>query len=171
MKNKKGFFLAEAIVITSLVALTITLMYPQVANRYERMKSKLVYYNRAPDVYAADYIIENKDTLISNNTLNTVNVTCKNDVSATYYRYELESTNQTSFFLEQIIQSDSIANITTNYSTIDINLKKYLNSMESSTSGKIFIFVFNYDDDKRRYAILSRPDDDFSMSFGPCATG
>ncbi len=169
MKNKKGFFLAEAIVITSLVALTITLMYPQVANRYERMKSKLVYYNRAPDVYAADYIIENQSVLINsaNFTLNGTNFTCYKDFGANYYRYELASINPNSYYLEQIIQSDSITNITNNYLTIDINLKKYLNSMESPTSGNIFIFVFNYGDNKRRYAILSRTEN-LSISFGTC---
>ncbi len=146
MKNKKGFFLAEAIVMTSIVALTITLIFPQFANRYERMKARLVSYNRAPDVYAANYIDENIETLGSG-------MGCTSGTAHYVYTFDSPSYNVT-----KIIQSTSIANIKTYYTDADINLKKFLNNIEEPPAGQVvLIFEFQFvTDGPKRYTVLYR---------------
>lgn len=146
MKNKKGFFLAEAIIMTSIVALTITLIFPQFANRYERMKFRLMNYNRAPDVYAANYIYDNIDTLKTN-------MTC---TAGTDY-YKITFTNDPKYNVTQIIETDfsDFSNLKTNYTNADINFKKFLNSVEAPISNKVFIFEFEYSN-VRRYAMINK---------------
>ncbi|HOZ54291.1 MAG TPA: hypothetical protein PKY25_03080 [Bacilli bacterium] len=142
MKNKKGFFLAETIVMTSIVVLTITLIFPQFANRYERMKARLVSYNRAPDVMTADYIYSNIDNLASG--------TCTPGTN--YYVFAFDTPK---YSLNKIIQATTVENIKTNYTDGDINLTKFLNSIENPTSGYIFVFEFEYST-VRRYVKLYR---------------
>lgn len=139
MKNKKGFFLAEAIVMTSIVALTITLIFPQFANRYERMKARLVSYNRAPDIYAADYIYNNLSA-----------GTCTAGTDHFVFVFATPSYN-----VNKIIQAETIEDIKTNYADADINLTKFLNSIEDPTSGVILVFEFEYNT-VRRYAAINR---------------
>ena len=144
MKNKKGFFLAEAIVVTSIVALTITLIFPQFANRYERMKFRLLNYNRAPDVYAAKYIYDNRVALSSN-------MTCT--LGTNYYKIVLSG----NYNVTQIIETDfsTFSNLKTNYSSADVNFKKFLKSIEAPISDKVIIFEFEYNG-IRRYAMLNK---------------
>lgn len=146
MKNKKGFFLAEAIVVTSIVALTITLIFPQFANRYERMKFRLMNYNRAPDVYAAKYIYDNRASL-------SASMDC---TSGTDYS-KITFTGSPNYNITQIIETDytAFSNLKTNYASADVNFKKFLKSVETPISDKVIIFEFDYSGIKR-YAMLNK---------------
>lgn len=58
MKNNKGFFLAEAIVMIALVTTVMAFIYPNVSKLYENYANKVRYYDQIEDIYALKAIYE-----------------------------------------------------------------------------------------------------------------
>ena len=50
--NNKGFFLAEAIVMITLVTVVMAYVYPNVSNLYGNFKNRTKYWDQPEDIYA-----------------------------------------------------------------------------------------------------------------------
>ena len=58
MKNNKGFFLAETIIVLALVTTAIAFVLPNVTKVYENYKNTSKYYDQVKDIYILKAISE-----------------------------------------------------------------------------------------------------------------
>ena len=68
MKNNKGFFLAETIVMIALVTTIMAFVYPNVSKLYENYKNRVMYYDQTEDLYALRAYYELNKTTINDKT-------------------------------------------------------------------------------------------------------
>ena len=61
MKNNKGFFLAETIIVLTLVTTAIAFVLPNVTKVYENYKNTSKYYDQVKDIYTLKAISERDD--------------------------------------------------------------------------------------------------------------
>lgn len=57
-KNSRGFFLAETIVVISLVTMVIAFMYPNISKLYDNYKKSAYIYDQTKDIYLLKAIYE-----------------------------------------------------------------------------------------------------------------
>ncbi len=59
-KNKKGFFLAETIIVVALVTTVMAFVYPNISKLYNNYKNQTLYYDQTEDLYALRAIYDLK---------------------------------------------------------------------------------------------------------------
>lgn len=149
IKNNKGYFLAEALVVTSLVTLVILLIYPQITKRYETQKTKLSSYNRVEDIYKVRdiiYNIKNSNNESFFDSIDSATITNLDDESIKYFEIDnfLTQGQKTFYEVDSIyLLKYNVPAITTELSN---NLLKYIKNIRVATkdSGDYrVIIVFN----------------------------
>ena len=68
-KDNRGFFLAETIIVLTLVTTVMAFVYPNVAKLYENYKLQVKYYDQPEDIYALKAIYEANKNYIDNQTI------------------------------------------------------------------------------------------------------
>lgn len=88
--NNKGFFLAEAIVMITLVTVVMAYVYPNVSNLYGNFKNRTKYWDQPEDIYALKNIkndstcisdMKNATSDLSNNLSNNLSNKLSNDLT------------------------------------------------------------------------------------------
>ena len=159
MKNNKGFFLAETIVMIALVTTIMAFVYPNVSKLYENYKNRVMYYDQTEDLYALRAYYELNKTTINDKTEVGENdckkLVCSDNLDELMpeelKKYEIEISSPA-----MNIEKLYIMNYMSNPSSNNYNFNRYLKRLKKSTndtSSYRLIGVFNVDG-KKRYASI-----------------
>lgn len=161
-KNNKGFFLAETIVVLSLVTAVMAFVYPNTAKLYETFKNKSYYYDQTQDIYTLKAIYESHKDKIDEQTISTCDGQSEDEIGTRIFNQDkLDLTNQVIPRENEKIGDLAFLYLTgyvTNSSddTDDYNFKKYINRIRKTTydsSSYRLIGVFKKDNETR-YATI-----------------
>ena len=152
MKNNKGFFLAETIVMIALVTTIMAFVYPNVSKLYENYKNRVMYYDQTEDLYALRALYKIYDSKINEKTM--TNTSDNNTKGCKSIDSIEEVLNDTTYANDKNIMhicdvyiASYMANLghTTNY-----NFNKYLKRIKKSTNDRTayrLIGIFGKDTD------------------------
>ena len=148
MKNNKGFFLAETIVMIALVTTIMAFVYPNVSKLYENYKNRVMYYDQTEDLYALRAVYEIHKNEIDKKTSNNGVIGCNNSLDKTVINVIVNEISE----LKKIYIASYMQSLEdTNY-----NFNRYLKRIKKSTndtSAYRLIGVFEIDG-KTRYASI-----------------
>lgn len=160
-KNKRGFFLAETIVVVALVATVMAFVYPNVTKLYDNYKNRTRYYDQTEDLYIlkvyADFFLNDINSascsgatcIIDSSAAQTGNTFgCKNytDGNINNINSAKELLNSTSGSSIGNIKNLYMTGYMTTLSSNDYNFNKYLRRLKKTTndpSSYRLIGVFN----------------------------
>lgn len=162
MKNNKGFFLAETIVMIALVTTIMAFVYPNVSKLYENYKNRVMYYDQTEDLYALRAVYELYGNEINEETISDTSFEekkqktkgCKSFTNISEILVaDTYSTVKDNMRIDNIYITNYMANLgdDTNY-----NFNRYLKRIKKSTndtSAYRLIGVFKVDG-KTRYASI-----------------
>ena len=152
MKNNKGFFLAETIVMIALVTTIMAFVYPNVSKLYENYKNRVMYYDQTEDLYALRAIYEIHKGKINDETKKAVN---GSDVIGCNYSLGMTKIDGITEIneLEEIYIASYMSNLS---DTTNFNFNRYLKRIKKSTNDQSayrLVGVFGVDG-KTRYASI-----------------
>ena len=68
MKNNKGFFLVEAVVVITLITITMAFVYPNLAKIFDNYNNSVKYYDQIEDIYVLKSMSLNLSDTIKRST-------------------------------------------------------------------------------------------------------
>ena len=148
MKNNKGFFLAETIVMIALVTTIMAFVYPNVSKLYENYKNRVMYYDQTEDLYALRAVYEIHKDEIDEKTINNGVIGCNYSLGMTKIDGITEINE-----LEEIYIASYMSNLS---DTTNFNFNRYLKRIKKSTNDQSayrLVGVFGVDG-KTRYASI-----------------
>ena len=173
MKNNKGFFLVEAIVIISLVTIVMAFVYPNISKLYQNYTNASTIYDQTEDIYVlltyeslikndiykktctkndSDkcFIIENEE---NNTSINTIGCKKYENGNIDTASSEISISDGNTFGnIKKLYLTGYISDISSN----DYNFNKYLKRLKKTTydeSAYRLIGIFE-EDGKYRYASI-----------------
>ena len=145
MKNNKGFFLAETIVMIALVTTIMAFVYPNVSKLYENYKNRVMYYDQTEDLYALRAIYEIHKVKINDTTKKAGSdvIGCNYSLGKTKINGITEINELEEIYIASYMQSLE----DTNY-----NFNRYLKRIKKSTNDQsayrlVGVFKVNHDND------------------------
>lgn len=158
-KNSKGYFLAESVVVITLITIIMVSVYPNIASLYENYKYQAKIYDQTEDIYtlkAVDSILSKYDYYGSttnngcNNLINNYNVI--NDDIKSIFNMDDNNVKVSQIYLTNYM--------TTRFSggsgDIDADLNRYISRLKKKNndpSSYRLVGIFQ-DEDLIRYASI-----------------
>ena len=124
-KNNKGFFLAETIVVISLITAVMAFVYPNLSKLYENYENRVKYYDQPEDLYLLKALYESGTVKIKDDCKYTTELTTNNSYNITIYTSKYND------------RSKIYTNEGNEASKLVYNLKKYLNRMKITTNDDV----------------------------------
>lgn len=182
MKDKKGFFLAETIVVIAIISSIMLYVFPNVSSIYQNYKYQAYYYDQIEDLYVlkaiGDYI--NDDEVIRDSIMEHARYCSGNgqSVHPVYIFYDVDNVDN----INKVDITDEmkkigyigyldklyIANYLADLSDSNVNFNRYLNRIVKNNAdyeSYRLIGVFKEDNETRYASIkLKNLDGDLSVN-------
>ena len=147
-KNNKGFFLAETIIVISLITTVMVFVFPNLSKLYDNFKNRAEIYDRVDDLYELKAIYDKYKDSANENSIDS----CSDDLETTSMfdsnGIELSDLYITDLYITKYMSNPSKDN---NY-----NFNKYLHRMKKTSDDEEacrLIGVFKHDE-KETYASI-----------------
>lgn len=155
-KDSRGFFLAETIVVISLVTIVIAFMYPNISKLYDNYKKAAYTYDQTKDIYLLKAIYEKygEDLKQGNQSL----IYDSGDKKAPTIKGLNDNFIITNSKIEDIKKIYVVGYMEDNISSDNYNFNKYLKRMRKSVyspkSYRLIGVLKSSDDDNYRFASI-----------------